>query len=265
MKTVMVLIHDDAGQEARLQCALDVARAVEGHLLCLDVLNAPIVTDGFGVAGSSGILIAEEREREDANVTKLEPRLANEGVSYEWARITGSSDVAIMDNARLIDLIVVSKQGLGIFAENGDVAARLANLTSAPVLLVPGEQKSLDLFGRVLIAWDGSAAADGAIRAAVPLLKFASEVEIVTIGEDDGEIDPNDVAVYLDRHGCTATTRRVARHGDIGAQLLDLMTSSGASWCVTGSYGHSKLREQIFGGTTKTLLAKAGIPILLSH
>jgi len=265
MKSVMVLIHEDAGQEARLQCALDVVRAVEGHLLCLDVLMTPIVTDGFGMGGGNGILLMEEREREDANVDRLEPRLANEGVSYEWARVNGASDAAITDNARLIDLIVVGKQGFGEFAETGAVAARLAAQTSAPILLVPGEQKSLDIFGSVLVAWDGSAAADAAIRAAVPLLRLARDVRIVTIGEDDDRVDPNDVAVYLDRHGCTATTQRLPKQGDAGAQLLDLFGASGADWAVMGCYGHSKLREQLFGGTTRTLLAKAGIPVLLSH
>jgi len=265
MKTVMVLIHDDVGQEARLQCALDVVRAVEGHLLCLDVLMAPIIADGFGVGGGEGILLAEEREREDANVERLEPRLAKEGVSYEWARVNGGSDTAIAGSARLIDLIVVGRQGLGEFAETGDVAARLAALTSAPILLVPSEQKSLDLFGRALIAWDGSASADAAIRAAVPLLRLASEVQVVSIGPDDGGVDPDDVAVYLDRHDCAVVTQRLPKQGDTGALLLDLCATSGAAWGVMGSYGHSKLREQLFGGTTKTLLAKAGIPLLLCH
>ena len=54
MKTVMVLIHDDASQEARLQTALDVVRAVEGHLLCLDVVQMPVIADGFGAGGGAG-------------------------------------------------------------------------------------------------------------------------------------------------------------------------------------------------------------------
>ena len=87
MKTVMVLIHDDVGQEARLQCSLDVVRALEGHLLCLDVVQIPVVADGFGIGGGTGVLLMDERDREDSNVSRLEPRLAKEGVSYEWARV----------------------------------------------------------------------------------------------------------------------------------------------------------------------------------
>ncbi|MBB5987897.1 universal stress protein [Sphingobium lignivorans] len=263
MKTVMVLIHDDVCQEARLQSALDVVRAVEGHLVCLDVVQMPVIADGFGVGGGAGVLLMDEREREDSNVERLEPRLANEGVSYEWARVHGQSDVAITDSIRLVDLIVVGKQGLGEIAESGNAAARLAELTSAPILLVPTDQKRLDLFGKVLVAWDGSAPADAAIRAAVPLLKLASEVEVLTIGE--GEASPDEVAAYLDRHGCKVTARLLPKTGDVGTQLLDELNGSGARWCVMGSYGHSRLREQIFGGASRKLLAKAQVPVLISH
>lgn len=263
MKTVMVVIHDDVCQEARLQCALDVVRAVEGHLVCLDVVQMPVVADGFGVGGGTGVLLMDEREREDSNVERLEPRLANEGVSYEWARVHSQSDLAITDNARLVDLIVIGKQGVGEIAESGSAAARLAELTSAPILLVPTEQKSFDPFGKALVTWDGSAAADAAIRAAVPMLKLAAEVEVLTIGE--GNANPNDVAAYLDRHGCKVTSRILPKSGDVSEQLLDALRTSGASWAVMGSYGHSRLREQLFGGASKTLLAKAPIPLLISH
>jgi len=263
MKTVMVLIHDDVCQEARLQCALDVVRAVEGHLICLDVVQVPVMTDGFGVGGGAGMLLVDEREREDGNVARLEPRLANEGISYEWARVHSQSDVAITDNARLVDLIVVGKQGVGEIAESGNAAARLAELTSAPILLVPTAHRGLDLSGKALVIWNGGAAADAAVRAAVPLLKLASEVEVLTI--EDGDADPVDVAAYLDRHGCKVTARRVPKSGDVAAQLLDELRASGAAWCAMGSYGHSRLREQLFGGASKTLLAKAPIPLLLSH
>lgn len=265
MKTVMVLIHDDAGQEARLQCALDVVRAFEGHLVCLDVVRTPVVADGFGLGGASAALILDEREREDNNIETLDPHLANEGISYEWARVSSNSDVAITDNARLVDLIVVGRQGVGDMSDNGDIAARLAEHTSAPILLVPNERKGFDPSGKALVTWDGSCPADAAIRAAVPMLKLAGEVEVVTIGDRESDADPNEAAAYLARHGCRTSARRIAKSGDVSAQLLELFTGSGAAWATLGSYGHSRLREQLFGGTTKTILAKAPIPLLISH
>lgn len=265
MKTVMVLIHDDAGQEARLQCALDVVRAVEGHLVCLDVVQLPVVADGFGVGTASAMLVVDERDREDRNVEALAPRLAGEGVSYDWSRIHTNSDVAITDAARLVDLLVVGRRGIGDFAESGDMAARLAELSSAPILLVPTEQKSLDLSGKALVTWDGSSANDSAVRAAVPLLQLASEVEVLTVGDTENDADPAEAAAYLARHGCRVTARRVPKTGDVSAQLIDAIHSSRATWCVMGSYGHSRLREFLFGGATRTLFAKAPIPLFVSH
>jgi len=265
MKTVMVLIHNDAGQEARLQCALDVVRAVEGHLVCLDVVQLPVVADGFGVGTASAMLIVDERDREDQNVKALEPRLAGEGVSYEWSRVHTNSDVAITEAARLVDLLVVGRRGIGDFAESGDMAARLAELSSAPILLVPTEQKSLDLGGKVLVTWDGSSANDAAIRAAAPLLRLASEVEVLTVGDTGNDADPAEAAAYLARYDCRVTARREPKTGDVPAQLLDAMHRSGAAWCVMGSYGHSRLREFLFGGASRTLFAKAPIPLFVSH
>ncbi len=265
MKTVMVLIHDDAGQEARLQCALDVVSAVEGHLVCMDIVRLPVVADGFGVGTASAMLIVDEREREDKNIDALEPRLANEGVSYEWARIQTNADVAITDAARLIDLIVVGRHGMGDETRNGDLAARLAELTTAPILLVPAGHTSLDLGGKVLVAWDGSMPNDAAVRAAVPLLKLASEVDVLTIGDTADDADPAEVADYLARHGCKVTARRVPKSGDIADQLINALQMSGAAWAVAGSFGHSRLRETLFGGASKTLLAKAPVPLLVAH
>jgi nucleotide-binding universal stress UspA family protein len=265
MKTVMVLIHDDNGQESRLQCALDVTRALEGHLVCLDVVRLPIMADGFGMGDPTGALIMDERDREDDNVARLEPRLANEGVSFEWSRIHSNSDLAIVDCARLVDLIVVGKQGVGELGDSGDLAARLAEQTSAPILLVPAGQMAINLSGKAMVSWDGSAAADAAIRAAVPLLKLADQVDVVTIGTSENDADPQQAAAYLARHGCKVNASSIARNGDVADQLLGLMVSTEPDWCVMGSYGHSRLREQIFGGTTKTLLAHAPVPLLVSH
>lgn len=265
MKTVMVLIHQDAGQEARLQCALDVVRALDGHLVCLDIVRLPVVADGFGVGAASAMLIMDEREREDGNVRRLQPRLAVEGVSHEWARIQSNSDLSITDAARLVDLIVVGRQGLGDNAETGELAGRLAEQTTAPILLVPTGQAALDLGGKALVGWDGSAPNDAAVRAAVPLLRLAREVEVLTVGDPDSGADPQEAAAYLARHGCRVTARRIARVGDPAEQLLDELEAAGAAWGVIGSYGHSRLRETLFGGATRTLLAKAPIPLLLSH
>jgi nucleotide-binding universal stress UspA family protein len=265
MKTILLMVHDDAGQESRLQCALDVTRATEGHLLCLDVLRMPVVVDAYGIGVGQAAVIMDESDREDSHVARLDVRLAGEGISYEFARMRGEFDIAIAEGGRLVDLIVVSGQGVSDLKDQGDLPARLAQLTTAPILAVPPEQKGFDLGGKAIVAWDGSSPAASAIRAAVPMLTRAGEVEVLTITEKGSRADPEDVARYLGRHGCKVSARSVERDGAVGTQLLQLLSSSGAAWGVMGSYGHSRMREQIFGGTTRSLLTKSPIPLLISH
>src|SRR5512141_103513 len=89
VKNILVLIHDDAGQEARLRAALDVTRAIGGHLICLDVAVMRVLPgDGLGWDGGA-MLLEEEYESEAANRTRLTQRLGGEGVDWEWIDATG--------------------------------------------------------------------------------------------------------------------------------------------------------------------------------
>jgi hypothetical protein len=110
MKNILLLIHDDAGQEARLQAALDITRAVGGHLKCLDVTPLTVFPgDGFGADGSV-IMLQYEQQQESANKARLLKRLEAEDVSWEWADATGLMDRCLQDAARTADLIVVNRQ-----------------------------------------------------------------------------------------------------------------------------------------------------------
>lgn len=264
MKTILLMVHDDPGQEARLQCALDVGRAVEGHLVCLDLVRLPIVIDAYGAGGGMATILTDEQDREDANVSTLRMRLDVEGISHEWQRAQGDFEHALARAARLVDLVVLSAKGVQGLADQGDLPARLAQATGAPILMVPQDRAGFDPCGRVVVGWDGSTTAAAAIRAALPLLKLADSVEVLTIAAGNGDDpDPQDAARYLARHGCRVTAGSVARAGQVGAQLRDAFAS--ADWGVMGSYGQGRLRETLFGGTTRTLLEEAPVPLVIAH
>lgn len=259
MKTILVMVHDDEGMEARLQCALDLARAVEGRLLCLDMMRLPMVVDGF-VAPAT--VVVEDEDRCEALVARLKERLAVESIPHEWARAQGEFDQIIAAHARLVDLVVVNDRSVESLGDQSDIAGRVAAATSVPVLVVPRGQNSLDLFGKAIVAWDGEAAAGDAVRAAVPLLRFASVVEVVTIG---GAGDPQEAARYLADHGCRVEVKEMPRIEAVADQLAEVLRTSGAAWGVMGCYGHSRLREMLFGGATRSLLASAPVPLLVAH
>ena len=71
MKNVLLLVHDDVGQEARLQVALDLTRALDGHLSCVDVVELYYQNDGMHGGGGTNVLLADEQAREDVNRMRL--------------------------------------------------------------------------------------------------------------------------------------------------------------------------------------------------
>src|SRR5690349_12918136 len=108
MKNILLLVHDDTGQEARLQAALDIARAVRGHLTCLDVAVMPVLFGEHYATSAEAMLLADEREREAANRERLEARLAREDVPWTWVDTVNDIPAALEEAAKTSDLVVVN-------------------------------------------------------------------------------------------------------------------------------------------------------------
>jgi nucleotide-binding universal stress UspA family protein len=267
MKNILLLVHDDAGQEARFQVALDVARAVEGHLTCLDVTVLPNFPYACPDGIDAGVLLQEERVREDANKLRVQADLANELVPWNWLDATGSIAPCVGDAAALADLIVVSRK-LDDFPipDMRAAASELLVRADRPILAVPDSARGLDLSGTALIAWDGSAAAAAALRAAVPLLHLAGTVIVYHVDEGTPPLLTDEAAVYLSRHGITATVEIEAADGaTVGGMILDAVGRFGADYLVMGGFGHARWVEALFGGVTRRMLGHAPIPVLLAH
>jgi nucleotide-binding universal stress UspA family protein len=264
MKNILLLIHDDPGEEARLQAALDLVRAVSGHLICLDIVQIPVLigTD-FVMANASAMLLADAREREEENRSRVEARLAVEDISWSWIDASGSIARSIEARATLADIIVLNTS-YGLPEMRGivsDVVMRSGKL----VLAVPEDMRGLNLAGHALLAWNGSPVAARIVSAATPLLALAEAVTLVEIGTIAAE-PAEEAATYLSRYGIDA---RIERHslirGSTADILLDLCKERGPAYCVMGAYGHSRLREGLFGGVTRRMLADSPVPLLLGH
>ncbi len=265
MKNILLLVHHDDGQEARLQAALDITRALGGHLACIDVTPYPILAGDAYFGYSDATVVFDERESEAKNKAALTERLAREDVSWDWVDLIGDVAGSVLDAADLADLILVNRVLDGYsHPEMRDIAGRIVARTSAPVLAVPPalERFALD---RALIAWDGGRSAASALRAAVPLLALAKEVEIFMAYEDDARIDPEDAAAYLSRHGVHAAVTIVEK---ARPRADELITSRGEVWradyIVMGAYGRGRMME-MFGGVTKRMLEDSKLPLLLGH
>lgn len=270
MKTILLPIHEDSGAEARLQVALDLVRAHSGHLDCLQItpLNAYVVADAFGGVFVLPSLIDVVNEQVDKLRTETKARLAREDVSWDYRHCDGDPAITIVDASTLSDLIVLSpalrQPGP---SEPLPIAGDVAVHARTPVLTVPTSATRFDPAGRVMIAWNGSAEAANAVKAAVPLLKQASAVEIVTIDEGDADtLPPTDACEYLARFGMKPHLRDVSLEGrSVADALLAERERLGAGLVVMGAYGHSRVRELVLGGATRAMLSRCPVPILLTH
>ena len=267
MKNILVLAHDDAGQEARFQAALDVARAVGGHLTVVDVTLLPPAGDGYEVAAFGAAMIADEMVRERTNKTRLQERLGNGDVPWDWHDATGDFAGSIERAASLSDLIVVNRK-LDDFlgADMRALAGKLAIKSNRPVLAVPQDVGGVDVRGRVLVAWDGSPAADAALRAAVPLLQLAQSVTLFEIDDGSLRAPASQAASYLSRHNIRAVVKReAARLTRASAVLSSELTFTRPAYVVIGGYGHGRLTEALLGGVTRKLLTDSPVPVFMAH
>lgn len=266
MKNIVLLVHHDHGQEARFQTALDLTRALDGHLICIDVTPFPVVaSDGYAGMGAA-TLIYDERESEALNKAAVTRRLQQEDVSWDWQDATGDIATCVMERARMADLIVLNRRLDDCpTPDMRTIASRILMDARVPVVAVPETAKGFNTNGRALIAWDGQSSVIATVRACVPLLQRASEVHIFTVRDGSEGAEPTAAAAYLSRHDIHATVRAI---GD-GLHAADTLIAEEtklrrADYVVMGAYSHGRLREY-FGGVTKRLLTHATVPLILGH
>ncbi|AJA08057.1 UspA domain-containing protein [Sphingopyxis fribergensis] len=265
MKNILLLVHQDRGQEARLQAALDLTRALGGHLACLDVTPYPLMAADTHFGSAEAVVVRDETESEARNRAFLSDRLAREDVSWSLTDTMGDMASALLDVADLADLIILNR-ALDDFPlpDMRGIVGRLVMRAHIPILAVPQTLQRFDI-ARALIAWDGRPAAAAALRATVPLLALAEEVQIFVAREADSGLDPEQAAAYLSRHGVHATVRIVDKAGAPADRLIAEESSAWrADYVVMGAYGHGRLRET-FGGVTQHLLAESKCPLVLCH
>ena len=267
MKNILLLVHDDAGQEARLQAALDLTRALGGHLKCLDVTPLAVCPgDGFGSDGAA-IMLQYEQAQESANKARLTQRLAAEDVAWEWQDMIGGFEDCLAAEARLADLIVVNRQ-LDDYPlpDMRAIAGGLVVRSGVPVLAAPADAEGLRANGAALIAWDGSNEAAAAVAAAEPLLALAASVTLLEVEDGSVRAPAEEAARYLSRHGIHPRILRLAPDGvDVSATILAQAKSGAFDYVVMGGFGHRRFVEALFGGVTRRMLTASPIPLFLAH
>jgi len=270
-----LLVHLDgrpAGR-GRLEAALGLAAAFEAHLTALCLVGEPAVPL---VELPPDALYRGQLEAEaDRVLVDAAARAARAGVAAETRRETGPADrlpERLVRHARHADLAILGQPEPDDPSGAGMRLVEAALLGSGrPLLVVPWIGAAGMPPRRVLAAWDGSAPAARALGDALPLLRRAERVALVVVdperlGGRVGERPGADMAAHLARHGARVEVQAVPSGGLATADvLLDFAADTGADLLVMGGYGHSRLRELAFGGTTRDVLARMTVPVLLAR
>jgi nucleotide-binding universal stress UspA family protein len=265
-RTILVPAGEDKACEARLHAARVLAWRFDAALVGLHV-GRPQPSLPGAVYSEAGVELAArlaERYRaavaeERAAAKALFQRVCGTGGATEWREATGEPEVIVAKLARTADLVVTSRPGDDGFA----LIEALAVGAGVPVLMLP--EAGAGEIGKVVLAgWNGSREATRALHDALPFLCTAERVLLCAVGEEAiATLEP--ASAMLRRHGVPVRAEPVQEPaGDAGAILLGQAASHKADLVVIGAYGHSRLREMVFGGATRHLLRTTSLPLLLS-
>ena len=291
IKTILVGATGSESDNAAFAAALALARSFAAHIDALHVkldpvaLTVAMATDVGSGALTAGLLEqletdAAERERQAREIftrfcsgaglaVASKPGQGSVAApSAQWHVETGEEPRWMATYGVAADLIVAPRASGEEGASSATLEAVL--LESGRPILIPAATAMPASFERIAIAWKPTPQAARAVAAAMPFLTRAKEVVVITIAEEAAErTGDNDDAERLSRglawHGIAATVLRLNAGPGGAAATLSGGAGARADLLVIGGYGHSRLREWVFGGFTQHVLADAPLPVLIAH
>jgi len=267
-----LLIVTDAFGVAAGPYALSLAREVGAAAGCLyiqpDGDEADLADLSYGVALSAREA-AQEVVWEAAEELAFAVRTANMPMERETlSGRAGDIRSRLLDRARLSDVVVVEQADPTGGKPAGAYIEDLLLRAGRPVLVVPSNWNRPAQFKTVTVAWDGSASAARALSDALPFLRRADRVHVLTVDTEAAagvSEDGHRLVKHLARHGIAADYRAIVSRTTVTESLLAEIEQTGADLLVMGAYGHSRLREAILGGVSRGALRRITAPTLMAH
>jgi nucleotide-binding universal stress UspA family protein len=276
-KTILVHVDHSTHAPQRIRIAAELALRDNAHLTGVATTGiSRYLLDSDNVNQQEPMLLTHFdylRDQAGKAIEQFEQIARQMGVlSWEKRLIDDEPAGGISLEARYADLVVVSQ------TDNDEVMPGVMNdfpeyvvmNSGRPVLIVPYAGEFTHVGKKVLIAWDGSIEASRVITGAMPFLRQAQEVKVVVFNVEEqvnvhGEQPGADIALYLARHGVKVDVLQETTEQDTGNALLSLAADTFADLLVMGCYAHSRFREILLGGASRTVLASMTLPVLMSH
>ena len=277
-----ILVHLDTTPRCttRLELAARLAVQHGAHLTGVHVIDIPSANYFYGAAmpfvpANPEEIVQRIRDEAAEAAKPLEAAfrdcLRRNSVPGEWRMVEGAPPQTVALHARYADLTIVGQPNRDEPQDADAITVTTVMTSGRPVLAIPFAGDFPTFGERVLIAWNASREAARALNDALPLISAAKQVTVLAINPQrgvvgHGDVPAADIALHLARHGLKAeAAHTVARDIADGEALLSYAADIGADLIVAGAYGHSRARELVFGGVTRTLIMEMTAPVLLSH
>jgi nucleotide-binding universal stress UspA family protein len=264
-----ILVHMDAGPHCASR--LQVARALGGQLgASVTALYAvtPVYVEmaiEMAAGGTSDVLQAIDEERLAAARKVVAAACAGPGVQVEWSEAREAPEYSFIQRAFYADLLVLGQhdrdhRNAGVLP---DFVQSVVITSGKPALVVPYIGARTPTFGTVFVAWKETREAARAVSAALPILQAASTVHV---GIDAATPDKAPLQHFLQRHGIQARFHTLATDPPLAGEImLSRAADLSAELMVMGCYGHSRARELVLGGASRTVLGSMTMPVLMAH
>jgi len=290
IKRILVPLPGALDHTSEIETALSAARVLGAQVeaLCISEpfpagAGMSAIHGGYtarGMALRPADWLVEEREQRSrqqrlhfaeacskAGIPLLSPGIAADTLPAAiWREREGEFERIALERVAAFDLMVATSAALVEVLK--DLAERALLRTRRPVLLAP-QRLTGSLTDPAVVAWDESLQCWHAVSAAIPFLRLARRVEVVSIDRDAAarETSQAEVLAYLRCQGVAATARVIAPEGlSIGETVLDIAAETRAGLLVMGGYAHGRLREMLLGGATRHVLRNAAAtPVLMAH
>lgn len=276
IRDIMVHLDGSSEDEIRLEHGQAIAFVGKAHLIgiftnLLPDLAVAMPMDG-GAAVAQMLMELEERARQDGNVTaqRLAERLSSLQVPAELRRLDGTFGALsgeVVAQARCADLFIATRPyGQSDAPAWSDLVEDVLFGSGRALLLIPPGRHRQGPFERVLIAWNDSREAARALHEGMSFIEQATRTVVLVVDPEPDAAPWAGVESHLLRHGVTAEISRAESDSRRVADIvLDEARAVSADLIIMGGYGHTRLRERVFGGVTMDMLTESEMPILVAH
>ncbi len=275
IKDIVVNLSLNTSRIATTRYAISVASTLQAHLAGIAFVYEPTFPSVYMTGSMHGSEVVFQREeaqrRANAAIAIFEEAARKASLAVE-SHALDTTPVHAADQfariARRFDLVIVGQAEHDKESVENHIAEAAIFESGRPVLFVPYVHKVGLNLRHITVCWDGSRAATRAIADAMPFLTRAKLIDIIVMESErlKSEDFPGiDMARHLARHGLKVELKRIQLNMDVGNMILNYATDTATDMIVMGGFGHSRLREFILGGATRSLLETMTVPTLMSH